>query len=166
MIVKAIQTERYQDYRVPAMFIACSKCTFKCDRECGKPVCQNSELAQVPDKTIDTADIIYMYTENPITQSIIFGGLEPLDQTEDIVNVASQLRQLGITDDVVIYTGYTEEEVCEKTIDGIPFLEYAQKHFAPLVIKYGRYVPNQQPHYDEVLGVTLASDNQYARRYE
>ena len=33
-----------------------------------------------------------------------------------------------------------------------------------IVIKYGRYIPGQTPHYDEVLGVKLASDNQYAER--
>jgi hypothetical protein len=33
-----------------------------------------------------------------------------------------------------------------------------------IIIKYGRYIPNQTPHYDEVLGVYLASDNQYAVR--
>lgn len=166
MIVKAIQTERYQDYKVPAMFVACSRCTFKCDKECGKLVCQNSKLAQAADISIDAISIVDMYTANPITQAVIFGGLEPLDQIADIIDVVTLLREKGISDDVVIYTGYTEEEVREKTIDGTPFLEYAQKHFAPFVIKYGRYVPHQQPHYDEVLGVTLASDNQYARRYE
>ena len=33
-----------------------------------------------------------------------------------------------------------------------------------IIIKYGRYIPNQTPHRDEVLGVNLASDNQYAER--
>ena len=38
------------------------------------------------------------------------------------------------------------------------------KRFPNIIIKFGRYIPNQQPHYDEVLGVNLASDNQYAER--
>jgi hypothetical protein len=33
-----------------------------------------------------------------------------------------------------------------------------------IIIKYGRFIPNHQPHYDEILGVKLASDNQYAER--
>jgi hypothetical protein len=38
------------------------------------------------------------------------------------------------------------------------------KSFSNIIIKFGRFIPNQEPHYDEVLGVKLASDNQYARR--
>jgi len=33
-----------------------------------------------------------------------------------------------------------------------------------VIIKFGRFIPNQEPHYDEILGVNLASNNQYARR--
>ena len=33
-----------------------------------------------------------------------------------------------------------------------------------IIVKFGRFVPNQQSHYDETLGVYLASDNQYAKR--
>ena len=32
-----------------------------------------------------------------------------------------------------------------------------------IIVKFGRYVPNQLPHYDNVLGIKLASDNQYAK---
>ena len=34
--------------------------------------------------------------------------------------------------------------------------------FSNIIIKFGRYIPGQKPHYDEILGVNLASDNQYA----
>ena len=34
--------------------------------------------------------------------------------------------------------------------------------FANVIIKFGRFIPNQKPHFDEVLGVELASPNQYA----
>ena len=33
-----------------------------------------------------------------------------------------------------------------------------------IIVKYGRYIPDQEKHYDEVLGVYLASNNQYAER--
>ena len=32
-----------------------------------------------------------------------------------------------------------------------------------IIIKYGRFIPDQKSHYDEILGVELASNNQYAR---
>lgn len=57
---------------------------------------------------------------------------------------------------LVIYSGYAATE-CDKN-------GWVQK-LSPLgniIIKFGRYVPNQEPHYDETLGVNLASGNQYA----
>ena len=38
------------------------------------------------------------------------------------------------------------------------------KQFPNIIIKFGRFIPNQQSHYDEVLGINLASDNQYAKK--
>jgi hypothetical protein len=38
------------------------------------------------------------------------------------------------------------------------------KNFDNIIIKYGRFIPNQEQHYDETLGVNLASNNQYAER--
>ena len=66
--------------------------------------------------------------------------------------------------DVVIYTGYTKEELQNKIYkDNISYLDKL-KQYKNIIIKYGRYIPDQEPHYDEVLGVNLASDNQYAER--
>jgi hypothetical protein len=68
-------------------------------------------------------------------------------------------------DDIVIYTGYTEEEL---TLDDSGRQEVATynwlKHYPNIYVKFGRYVPGQEPHYDEVLGVKLASDNQYGKK--
>ena len=63
-------------------------------------------------------------------------------------------------DDFVIYTGYNKEEERPQTL--IKFIK--ENQYKNIIIKYGRYIPNQTPHYDEVLGVNLASDNQYAER--
>ena len=64
----------------------------------------------------------------------------------------------------MIYTGYTKEELQNKIYkDNISYLDKL-KQYKNIIIKYGRYIPNQTPHYDEVLGVNLASDNQYAER--
>ena len=40
------------------------------------------------------------------------------------------------------------------------------KSLGNLIIKFGRFVPNALTRYDEILGVTLASENQYAEYYE
>ena len=38
------------------------------------------------------------------------------------------------------------------------------KKFPNVIIKFGRYVPNKESHYDEILGINLVSDNQYAEK--
>ena len=59
-------------------------------------------------------------------------------------------------DDIVIYTGYTEEEIKEQV--GL------LSKYTNIIIKFGRFVPDQESHYDDVLGIKLASPNQYARK--
>ena len=161
MIIKGIKDEDFVNYKIPSMYIATATCSFKCDRECGKQVCQNSALANT--KPISVADdgIINRYLRNPITHAIVFGGLEPFDQINELASFISLLRKSGCHDDVVIYTGYTKSEL-ERTL-GL-FFESERLPKENLIIKYGRFIPDQSPHFDEVLGVNLASDNQYAER--
>jgi hypothetical protein len=134
------------------------KCDFKCDKECGQNVCQNSKLANAPDIEVSYDELIKRYLLNPITGAIVFQGLEPMDSFSDVMNLIMWLRlKYKCNDDIVIYTGYKKEEISWF----INSLIYEGKN---IIIKYGRYIPNQKPHYDEVLGVMLASDNQYAER--
>jgi hypothetical protein len=57
----------------------------------------------------------------------------------------------------VIYTGYSSTEIDQKRTQ-------LSRAFDNIIIKFGRYRPGQEKHKDEVLGVELASDNQYAER--
>jgi hypothetical protein len=82
--------------------------------------------------------------------------MEPLDSVEDLNTFVMNFRYRH-PDPIVIYTGYTEKEAQEK-------LKYILLH-ENIVVKYGRYIPDQPRHYDEVLGVRLASPNQYAKKY-
>ena len=61
-------------------------------------------------------------------------------------------------DDFVIYTGYTEEELF-----GNGFYE-PYSSLKNVIFKFGRFKPNQEKHWDEVLGVYLISDNQYGKK--
>ena len=63
---------------------------------------------------------------------------------------------LKTQDEIIIYTGYYPEEIEEK-INKL-------KQFANIIVKFGRYIPDRPSRYDEVLGVTLISDNQFAKR--
>lgn len=157
MLVKGITDEDFVNYKVPSMFISTAVCSFKCDRECGMEVCQNSELAKLDGILTDDEYLIRRYLKNPISKAIVFGGLEPFDQWNELFTFIQRLRmQFGCVDPVVIYTGYNKNE-----IDGeLRFLMTMPN----IIVKYGRFVPGQEPHLDKVLGVKLASDNQFAEQ--
>lgn len=157
MKVKNVVFEDFVNYKEAALFIIMPNCSFKCDKENGTQICQNWSLRKEPDIEISNEELIKRFDENPITKAIIFGGLEPFDSEEDLQNFLKTFRKAH-NEVVVIYTGYTEEEVKEKF--GWIF------QYKNLVIKFGRFRPNEENHYDEVLGVNLASHNQYGRFYE
>lgn len=78
-----------------------------------------------------------------------------MDQFDELLEFIKDFREV-CDDDIVIYTGFYKEELKEK-------LEVL-KTYPNIIIKYGRFIPNQPKHFDEVLGVNLASDNQFAER--
>ena len=155
MEIKGIIHEDFVNYKVCSMTIAMPYCTFKCDKECGSNVCQNSKLVKDPTLDIPAAKIIEQYLHNPLSHAIVFQGLEPFDSYNDIYYFIYALRFIFKNNDpVVIYTGYNKDEISSKIEDLLKF--------SNIIIKFGRYIPGQKPHYDEILGVNLASDNQYA----
>lgn len=147
--------EDFTNYKKPSMYIAFPSCTFKCERECGQKICQNSSLVQSKTLEVCVKSIVNKYINNTITSAIVIGGLEPFDSKEDLFTLISYLR-VSTQDDIVIYTGYKKEEIKNQ-------LQYLRA-YRNIIVKFGRFIPNQQPHYDDVLGVMLASDNQYAER--
>lgn len=158
MKVKNLIDEDFCNYKKPSMFIGTSKCnTFKCDKEAGCQVCQNSDLANSPIIEINNDEIIKRYLDNPITEAVVIGGLEPFDTFEELYQFIKDFRRKS-NDDIIIYTGYYPEEVSEKIRQLSLFLN--------IIIKFGRFIPNQKSHYDTVLGIELASDNQEAVRME
>lgn len=155
MIIKQLLDEDFVNYKKTSMFIGFPLCSWKCDKECGMQVCQNSALASSPIKNIGFKTIVNRYINNPITSSVVCGGLEPFDTWDDLYSLITYLR-VSTQDDIVIYTGYYKEEIKEY-IDEL-------KVFPNIIVKFGRYIPNHEKHFDEVLGIYLASDNQYAER--
>lgn len=158
MIIKGLQDELFGDYKKPAMQIVFPYCSFKCDYENGCEMCQNSSLAHEPTIDISANKIVERYLENPITKAIVCGGLEPFDSETELLHLVRTIRANCIEDDIVIYTGYTEEELKDNS-----YYRAICQH-TNIIVKFGRFRPNQEPHFDEVLGVKLASDNQYAKK--
>ena len=156
MKIAQLIDEDFVNYKKPCMVIGFPYCNFKCDKECGQQVCQNSTLATADILDINIDSIIERYLNNPITKAICCQGLEPFDSWEDLSVFINHSRMVS-DDDIIIYTGYTEDEA----FFWATFLRGLYKN---IIIKYGRFIPGQQSHYDEILGINLASDNQYAKK--
>lgn len=155
MKIVQLVDEDFVNYKKASMVIGCPYCNFKCDRECGRSICQNSKLANSAILDISEDFIINRYLDNEITHAIIFQGLEPFDSWIEMLIFIKEFRMVS-SDDIVIYTGYTEDEI-EFYLDSL-------KDIDNIIVKFGRYIPDQESHYDEVLGVNLASPNQYAKK--
>lgn len=154
--IKGIIDEDFINYKKPSMVIEFPYCSFKCDKECDMQVCQNSALATSCNITVDLGNIVQRYINNDITQAIIFQGLEPFDSIQDMLYLIRVFRQYT-QDDIVIYTGYYKQEIEDMVL-------FLSQTYDNIIIKFGRYIPNKNKRYDYVLGVELASDNQYAER--
>ena len=167
MIIKGLRDEDFLQYKLPSMFVAFPSCTFKCEKECigCKGMCQNSSLALAPDIETTPNDLVNRYLANPLTKALVCGGLEPFDSWEELFRLLVEFRSRCI-DDFIIYTGYTKaelEKMHSPSWSDTSYI-YRLKMFSNVIIKYGRYIPNQEPHYDEVLGIQLASNNQFAEK--
>ena len=151
MKIKGLISEDFVNYKKPAMTIMFPYCTFKC----GTEYCQNSPLSKAEDIEMDISNIVIRYLNNHITESVVMQGLEPFDSWDDLSEFVKQLRE-STDDDIVIYTGYYKEEIIDK-------VEILRK-YKNIIIKYGRFLYNDKPIFDDILGITLASSNQYAER--
>lgn len=150
MKLKGLNDYDICNYKKPSMFLIFPYCSFKCDKEFGTNVCQNSALAKEPIIEIDIKKLVFRYITNPLTQAIVCGGLEPFDSFEELYAFICVFRAFS-NDPVIIYTGYNKDEVIE-------YLSSLQK-IKNIIVKFGRYIPNSPPKYDEILGVELASNN-------
>lgn len=119
-------------------------------------MCQNKSLATSKSIEIAYETIVDRYLSNNITSAIVLGGLEPFDKWKDLCNLIDAFRQ-RTQDDIVIYTGWRKDEIKNN-------IEFLKQKYNNIIVKFGRFIPDEKPHYDEVLGINLASNNQYAER--
>ena len=132
-------------------------CTFKCCKE-NPSICHNNPLCKQSPIEYSISKIIDRYKKQKISKSFVVQGLEPLDNLKQVLWLIDGIRRAGIEDEVILWTGYTEKE-CFDLIFLIKKMGWVN-----IIIKFGRYIPNAPSRYDPVLGVTLASDNQYAKK--
>lgn len=148
--------EDFINYKLPTMSLMFPYCSMKCNKEAGREVCHNTSLRDSKILQVPYKDLCERYLSNPISKAICCYGMEPFDSKIELFNFINILRKdYNCNDTIIIYTGYTEEE-CQKFIEFI-------KSFGNVIIKFGRFVPNSEKRYEELLGIELASSNQYAK---
>ena len=160
--------EDFINYKRASMLIATPYCDFKCNMDAGYEVCHNMHLANTDIIELSNVVLVDRYMSNPITNAIVFAGLEPfyfdnpngtfITYEDGILDFIARIRvDVQCKDDIVFYSGYTEVELEQAGI--LRLLEI----YGNIIVKFGRFIPNSKPRFDEVLGVTLSSDNQYAK---
>ena len=156
--LKGVIMEDFVNYAKPSIFLITCQFDWKCCHEANIPVsvCQNEPIVRQPTKEFLISSVYKAYIENEITKAIVIGGLEPFMQFNEILSLLKYFRENNCYDDFVIYTGYYKEEI-EKEIEQL-------KKYPNVILKYGRYKPNTSLRFDDILKITLASDNQYAER--
>lgn len=143
------------NYKEPTLTLLFNHCDFKCDKINGCQVCQNSSLAAEPDIEVSGEYIWNMYQQNPLTKAFCFQGLEPFDSYMDLIELIKFIRiDKQCNDPIIIYTGYEQGE------DFIT--EQGIRNYHNIIIKWGRYIQDLEERFDSILGVKLASNNQYA----
>ena len=167
MILKFIHDCDTINYKYPSLFIGFSKCSGKCDIENRQNLCHGTICNYYPNVDMSYEEIYDMYKKSMFNKSVVCGGLEPFDDFKELYNLIKYFRDNNENCNFVIYTGYTEEEITSGKSEYYKFASEWIKifEFNNIVIKYGRFVPFQNKHLDKVLGVSLASDNQYAKEY-
>ena len=154
MKLRGLIEEDFTQYKKPSMFLITPYCDFKCCIENGNNICQNMDVVKAPIIDVDNDELIKRYLNNPITKSIVFGGLEPMDSFEEVREFINTLRwDYNCFDDIVIYTGYNADEIIDQCM--------SLSKFANIIIKFGRFIPGNRKRFDEVLGVELY-EPQYA----
>lgn len=155
MRVKEIIDEDFSNYKKCSMLIGTCFCTWKCceDMRVDRSICQNLgfanyEIIDMPDKAI-----VDRYLKNPLSSAVVFGGLEPMEQFDEVISLMRAFRE-QTEDEIVIYTGFYLEEIQSK-VDQL-------REIPNIIMKFGRFKTNGIPHRDEILGVELANEEQFA----
>lgn len=144
------------NYKKSSMFIGFPCCSFKCNKESKALVCQNYRLIKENKIDISYQEIVEMYINNPLTSAFVFGGLEPFDTYSEMIGLIEEIRKYT-DDDIVIYTGYNKNEINNQ-------IELLSSTWKNIIVKFGRFIPNTEQHFDKILGVRLYGDNQYAEK--
>jgi len=136
-----------------------------CERHC--PGCSNPELWSrdgLPILDVETvADIVSTFFSDHLVDGITISGGEPMEQATELYDLTKLLNQM--TDDILLYSGYTYEEICcdpikEKVLENIAVLidgRYIEEENKQLILRGSKnqhiylFNPNLEKIYQDYL---------------
>lgn len=143
--------ETFNDYKKVGMYVAFPQCSLNCKN------CQNAHLREVEPLEVSLDYLVKIILDNDLIDSVILSGMNPMDSFDDVMSLIREVRNKSNIE-IIIYTGMRESNLTNEI--------KKLKEFNNVIIKFGEYIPNSKEKFDEVLGINLASDNQYAKRIE
>ena len=158
MKLRAIIEEDCNHYKDFSMVLFAPYCNWKCCKESNIPVeeCANQSFQKEPVMDFSNGFILQKYLSNPLQNALCIAGAESLD-SDDLNDFIKFFRQ-SVNDIIIVYTGYTITEPKVKN-----FIDWIFKNnIQNVILKIGRYIPNDIPHIDPILEIPLASNNQFA----
>lgn len=166
MFLIDVKTDNVVDYKKTSILLVFPYCSGKCG-----PSCQNwnlRKLHQTDYINVTSQDIVQLYKSLDTHNAVVMAGLEPLDSLDDVLSIIDRINLQRKACDIVIYTGYTEEEYNEKFEQKIIKAFKANSRYPnkKLIVKIGRYDEDfKKPWHSNVLGVNLATTNQIVKVY-
>lgn len=133
-----------------APFIGARLSSIGCSINCNK--CQNQWMKELPTKQLGVHSLVKVVEANPYNQGIILGGLEWTDQPEELVAILEAFS--ATTLQVMLYTGYTEEECYQIRPEIFSY---------NIWVKFGQYIHTAEDSNNVQNGVKLASKNQFIK---
>lgn len=83
-----------------------------CKHNC--PGCHNPQTHSFEGGSMmDVGIILQQIKENPLLDGITLSGGEPLEQAEELAELAAKVKEMKLS--VIIYTGYTYEQIIENS---------------------------------------------------
>lgn len=160
-----VKTDNITDYKETSMLLVFPYCSGKCG-----PKCHNYRMIGTTKiNEYNILDIINLYLKLETHNSVVCAGLEPFDSMLDLTNLVKCFSSCNKNCDIVIYTGYNEDEIEDnvkslvETFDANVNKDYKKS----LIVKFGRFIfddsGKEVKNYSDILGINLASPNQYAK---
>ena len=156
-----VKTDDITDYLKTSLLLVTPKCSGKCGEKC-----QNYFLIKnATTKQYAVSSIVNLYNNLTTHNAVVFAGLEPFDTFNDTQILVDAFLQNDKPIDIVIYTGYYQQSITDKVNVLLQKLIKTKSTNKTIIIKFGPYIAENRSYYSNILGIKLATDNQYVKRF-